>query len=283
MHEMNSAQGSRSFALASLFLPPVSRPRIYELYRWCRKCDDLIDEAPDQETARTRLNEMIGGSLQALQPPLWIDPNHAHEFLLGMAMDVEGMRYPTFSELETYCFRVAGVIGVMMCPVLGTQSTEAHGAATALGKAMQLTNIARDIQADAKIGRVYIPEDYLTGIDPDVLAKEPERAYDSVRVLLKQADRWYEEGFNGLRWLPLRTALGIAVAGAVYRQIGRKLMRVANVNPAFAFRQRTVVSNLEKLNGILIALMIVIRVKVLRWNFELHRKESVSSLAHGQR
>jgi len=284
MYEMNSAQGSRSFALASLFLPSVSRPRIYELYRWCRKCDDLIDEAPDSATAHSRLKELINGtSLKTTQPPDWVEPNHAHEFLLGMAMDVEGVHYTTFSDLETYCFRVAGVIGLMMCPLLGAEDEKAHASAVALGKAMQLTNIARDVQADAKIGRIYIPDELLADMKPDILAVEPERAHDSVRHLLNQADRWYEVGLNGLRWLPLRTSLGIAVAGTVYRQIGHKLLRRANVDPVFAFRQRTVVTSLEKAIGILIALLIVIRIKFLRWDFRLYQKESVSSLVHEQR
>jgi phytoene synthase len=285
MHEMNSAQGSRSFALASLFLPSVTRPQIYELYRWCRKCDDLIDEAPSPAAARERLNELMkGSSLQATRPPTWINPSDAHEFLLGMAMDVDGFRYKTFSELETYCFRVAGVVGLMMCPLLGAKRTEAHGAAIALGKAMQLTNIARDVQTDARIGRIYIPDDLLPNMVPGILAQEPERSLDSIRTLLNQADLWYEEGLNGLRELPLRTAVGIAVAGVVYRQIGHKLLRRAQRNPAFAFRQRTVVSNFEKSIGILIAMVIVVRVKLLRWPLSSPRKkETASSLAHGQR
>jgi phytoene synthase len=265
MKEINSAQGSRSFALASLFIPTGSRIKIAELYRWCRKCDDLIDEAPDPKSAQDRLKELLAGSgSHDLRPPSWVPPEQEKEFLEGMAMDVDGIRYQTLPELEVYCFRVAGVVGLMMCPLLGAVSAEALAPAVALGKAMQLTNIARDVQADAKIGRVYIPDELLPGMKPETLAREPERACEAVRNLLELADRWYAQGLDGLRWLPLRSAFGIAVAGTVYREIGHKLMRSAKVDPVSAFRKRTVVSNSEKAIAVILAFFIVIRVKVLR-------------------
>jgi phytoene synthase len=262
MKEINSAQGSRSFALALMFIPVGSRSKIAELYRWCRKCDDLIDEAPDLRSAQEGLRELIDGAESPdFRPPSWVPPEQVREFLEGMAMDVNGIRYQTLPELEVYCFRVAGVIGLMMCPLLGAVSTEALSPAVALGKAMQLTNIARDVQADAKIGRVYIPDQLLPGMNPETLAIEPERAFEAVRELLELADRWYESGLEGLRWLPFRSAFGIAVAGTVYREIGHKLMRKAKIDPVSAFRQRTVVSKGEKLIAVILGFFIVIRKK----------------------
>jgi phytoene synthase len=200
-----------------------------------------------------------------------------------MAMDVHGVRYQTVSELEIYCFRVAGVVGLMMCPLLGAESAEAASPAESLGKAMQLTNIARDVQADAKIGRVYIPEELLPGMTPEILAREPERAHEAVKTLLALADGWYARGLNGLRWLPLRSAFGIAVAGTVYRQIGKKLLRAAGVDPVSAFRKRTVVSNPEKAIAVIFAFWIVIRIKFLDWAFSVDsKKETVSSQARGR-
>lgn len=285
MHEINSARGSRSFALASLFLPSSSRTKILELYRWCRKCDDLIDDAPDPEAARSRLRELMQNFAGwEMEPPQWVLPAHTAEFLQGLAMDVEGIRYQSMPELEIYCFRVAGVIGLMMCPLLEAENTEAFGPAVALGKAMQLTNIARDVQADARIGRVYIPGEFLPEADPDVLAREPERARQAVERLLGLADHWYAEGLEGLKWLPIRSAMGIAVAGTVYREIGRKLLRRARLDPVAAFRQRTVVSNFEKVVAVFTAFGILIRVKFLRRPAHLEpKKESASSPAHARR
>jgi len=285
MTEINSPNGSKSFALASMFIPAVSRASIYELYRWCRKCDDLIDEAPNRKIAEDRLNGLLSGSRSCdLRAPPWVLPEQEKEFLEGMAMDVHGVRYRNLSELEIYCFRVAGVVGLMMCPLLGAESAEAASPAVALGKAMQLTNIARDVQADARIGRVYIPEDLLPGITPVVLAREPERAHEAIKTLLALADNWYARGLNGLRWLPFRSAFGIAVAGTVYREIGKKLLRSAASDPISAFRKRTVVSVPEKVISVIFAFWIVIRIKVLRWELSVDpKKGSVSSRAHGQR
>jgi len=251
-------QGSRSFALASLFLPPQSRERAYLLYEWCRRCDDRIDDARDPEAARHELERLERDS----GAPDWVLPEHQADFLAGLRMDVQHTRPASFAELELYCYRVAGVVGLMMCPLIGARSEQARAYASALGKAMQLTNIARDIQADARMGRIYLPSALLPGVDAALLAREPERALAAVRVLLEQADRWYREGFLGLAWLPARAALAIGVAGCVYRRIGHQLLESAQRDPARAFRRRTVVPAFAKLIAVMVAVGWVIRVKV---------------------
>lgn len=258
-------QGSRSFALASMFLPAHRRRQAHILYQWCRNCDDLIDDAPDLQTAMQRLAELQnpGESQQQLVPPDWIDPRHREDFLAGLRMDVEGFRYQSLTDLELYCHRVAGVIGLMMCPVLGADPVRAPASAAALGRAMQLTNIARDVQADARMGRVYLPEELLPGSSAPVLACEPERALPAIKVLLNLADRWYQEGLEGIRFLPLHTAFAIAVAGKVYQAIGHRLLRKAKRNPAAAFRRRTVISMPEKLIAVVDGVLLVLRIKLL--------------------
>ena len=251
-------QGSRSFALASLFLPPKSRDPAYRLYQWCRRCDDRIDEARDPEAAAREL-ELLERDAGA---PTWVSPEHQAEFVAGLRMDVQHTRPASFAELELYCFRVAGVVGLMMCPLIGAKSERALAHASALGKAMQLTNIARDIQADARMGRIYLPSGMLPEVDAELLAREPERALPAVRVLLAQADHWYHEGLLGLAWLPLRAALAIAVAGCVYQRIGHQLLEAALRDPAYAFRRRTVVPGLGKLRAVVAAVGCVLRVKL---------------------
>ncbi|NBQ53193.1 MAG: hypothetical protein EBU49_06405, partial [Proteobacteria bacterium] len=162
--------------------------------------------------------------------PDWLDPWQRSEFVAGMRMDVENRRYANLQELELYCFRVAGVVGLMMCNLLGAHPERGPSHAVSLGCAMQLTNIARDVQADARLGRVYLPHNLLPGIGPEVLEIEPERSLAAVRILLKRADELYEHGFQGLVWLPGRVAFAIAVAGKVYQRIGHKLLRAAEAN-----------------------------------------------------
>jgi phytoene synthase len=247
-------QGSRSFSLASVFLHRSSRERAYELYRWCRNCDDAVDHAVGLQQADQALAALESG-------PDWVDPTHRAEFFAGLKMDVDLFRYSTISELELYCYRVAGVVGLMMCPLIGADPAHGPKYASALGEAMQLTNIARDVQEDARLGRVYLPEELLSGADPAVLEREPERALNAVRVLLDHADRKYAEGFRGLAWLPLRSAYAIAVAGLVYQKIGHELLRAATLDPQAAFRRRTVVSIWGKCGALVAAFWLVLRAK----------------------
>ena len=260
-------QGSKSFALASLFLPARCRDRALILYQWCRNCDDAIDEAPDVEEARIRLTRMEDRSVAGpvLAGPDWLDAWQRSEFIAGMRMDVEGRHYANLQELEQYCFRVAGVIGLMMCPLLGAQADMAPPHAVSLGNAMQLTNIARDVQADARMGRVYIPASLSRDgeISPEVLATQPELAQPAVKVLLSRAEELYEHGFQGIAWLPWRVAFAIAVAGKVYQRIGHKLLRAAAKNPEDAFRRRTVVSMPGKVVAVTQAIWLVLRIKIL--------------------
>ena len=95
------------------------------------------------------------------------------DLVSGMEMDVAGHRYATFADLELYCYRVAGMVGLLLCPVLGTSDVRAAGAAADLGRAMQLTNILRDVREDLARGRVYLPEDELAafGLSREDLAR----------------------------------------------------------------------------------------------------------------
>jgi len=266
-------QGSKSFALASMFLPAQCRERVLLLYQWCRSCDDAIDEAPDLEVARTRLSMMEDRkwSDATLSGPEWLDDWQRSEFIAGMRMDVEGRRYETTEELEQYCFRVAGVVGLMMCPLLGAQTEVAKSHAVSLGSAMQLTNIARDVQADARLGRIYIPQELMPGVEPVALSINPEGAYHATGRLLHRADELYEHGFDGIEWLPWRVAFAIAIAGKVYQRIGHKLMRAASNDPKKAFRRRTIVSMPGKLIALTQGIWLVFSIKALRLRRRLPR------------
>lgn len=264
-------QGSKSFALAALFLPARCRARALILYQWCRNCDDAIDESPSIAEAQSRLMRLEDRDFSSpvlhglgLTDPEWLDARQRAEFIAGMRMDVDGCRYNSLVELEVYCFRVAGVVGLMMCPLLGAHAEKAPPHAAALGNAMQLTNIARDVQADARMRRIYIPLNLLEEVEisPDLLATKPELAYPAVKVLLSRAEELYKYGFEGIKWLPWRVAFAIAVAGKVYQRIGRKLLRAAAKNPQSAFRRRTVVSIFGKAAAVAQAIFLVLRIKM---------------------
>jgi phytoene synthase len=164
------------------------------------------------------------------------------ELLAGMAMDVAGKRYTTMDDLRLYCWRVAGVVGLMMTHVFGIDDDRALVHAAHLGIGMQLTNICRDVAEDWQRGRLYLPDELLARHGAQGLAGEldhvdaaelaaqrdarsiPASAIDPIRhsvcELLGIADRYYASGDRGLRALPWRAALAVKSASNVYRAIG---------------------------------------------------------------
>jgi phytoene synthase len=187
-------------------------------------------------------------------------PGHyALELVEGLGMDVRRERYWTPEELGLYCYRVAGTVGLMMVHVMGVSHQRALRHAADLGIAMQMTNIARDILEDAALGRIYlpllwldeagIPEAQLTqGRYRDALARVVGR-------LLDEADRRYRSGNEGLRYLPLRASVAVAVASSVYARIGG----LVRSRRSHAWDERAVVSPLGKLAAVFRGLALVAR------------------------
>jgi phytoene synthase len=263
--------GSKSFRLASLFLDSEAQRGAYLLYRWCRHCDDVIDEGHDpleglkslqQETQSSLQKNDLGSSedhsdlsafsgLQELNLKFKVPHHLFFELLEGFRMDVEKVPLNTYEDLLKYCYHVAGVVGLMMNPILQNSLPEVNPLsqelADSLGRAMQLTNISRDIAEDFKMGRVYIPQNWLeqNQIPKDKIL-EPEFAeatFARVEELLAKADELYLKGRKGLMYLPLRAAWSISVASYLYQGIGHKVRR----RRLKSFASRTVLNPLEKL------------------------------------
>jgi phytoene synthase len=250
------ARHSRSFSLAARLLPPAVRADAIVLYAWCRHADDLVDEAP-----RGTATEALAG-LRAATADLFADPTAAcaaaeplraafaalvirrglpaayvDELLAGMEMDLLHDRYPTVATLLPYCHRVAGVVGLMMCHVLGIKDPRALRHAAHLGIAMQLTNIARDVAEDWARGRLYLPLELLgTAASPLARALDHRAALAAewrsqlalaTHGILDLADRYYASGVRGLPALSPRCALAIRAAQRLYQAIGTVLRRRA--------------------------------------------------------
>ena len=237
------AHHSKSFALASKLLPPEVRHDVVVLYAYCRRVDDAIDRASprQQPQALARLHaelDEIYGDVLACDPAAAAFQNvvrarsipraYPEELLAGMAMDVRALRYDTLDELLGYAYRVAGVVGLMMCHVMGVRSSQALRHAAHLGLAMQLTNIARDVAEDWQRGRLYLPRELLAGRGfSDLGVRLPEHARlavaGAVAELLGRADAYYRSGEAGLCELSPRCALAVDAARLIYADIGRVL------------------------------------------------------------
>jgi len=147
-----------------------------------------------------------------------------------MQNDLRPVRVPDDAALLDYCYCVAGTVGLMMCGVLGVTAPAASGPAIALGQAMQLTNICRDVAEDAGLGRVYIPAVRLAarGVTPDeVLAGTADRRAVAAVVadLLALADGRYQAAEAGMHHIPARARVAILVAARLYRAIGARIAR----------------------------------------------------------
>lgn len=184
-----------SFRLGMRTLPPARRRAIYAVYAFCRIIDDIADEPGDLDLRQTRLDGWRteidrlyrdAPSTEPLSPALrsairtYHLPRSEFEALIdGMETDLQGRNIaPSMAELTLYCRRVAGAVGLLSVRCFGAEEPEADAMALALGDALQLTNILRDLGEDAADGRLYLPAELLDrhGIatrDPDAALDDP--------------------------------------------------------------------------------------------------------------
>lgn len=235
--------GSKSFAAASLLLPGTVREAATALYAFCRVSDDLVDEEGGADGAIAELRGRLARAYEGDPDDDPVDrafaemvarfsmPRALPEALIdGLAWDVAGVVCESVSDLYAYAARVAGSVGAMMAVLMETRSPAALARACDLGVAMQLTNIARDVGADARAGRLYLPRVWLreAGIDPEVWLREPvftPSIGDVVTRLLALADQLYRRADAGIYRLPLSCRPAIFAARHIYREIGCEVAR----------------------------------------------------------
>ena len=237
--EATLARQGRSFHWARRLLGATHADRATRLYAFCRRLDDLVDEAASPEEARVALaaadrdiadgqsDDLVLRDGLALMRECGIEPGVVRELIAGMASDAETVRVADEAELLRYCYRAAGTVGLMMCRVLDAPEPAAAAHAVDLGIALQLTNLCRDVAADARMGRRYLPASLVGDIAPDALIEPSPALQPTLRAavarLLTLAETYYASGEAGLPFLPVRARAGILVAGRVYRAIGHRL------------------------------------------------------------
>jgi phytoene synthase len=245
------AAGSKSFRLAGRLLSRRASNDAAVCYAWCRRADDLVDDGADPAVGVRRLRDeldriysdvpvgprdVVLAAFQELVRRRRIPRAYPAALVAGFAMDAAGARYRAPGELELYCYRVAGVVGLMMTHVLGVHDDRCLPAAARLGMAMQLTNIGRDVLEDWRRGRLYLPSRSLglAGARHHVgvgrLPRQPPEGLraplaEGVRLLLGRAERYYRAAREGFIDLPWRSSFAIRVAALVYAEIGRELER----------------------------------------------------------
>jgi phytoene synthase len=236
---------SRSnFFYAFLCLPRPQREALYAVYAFCRIVDDAVDVGHDRAAQRRLLDrwreeivQVFGGApehpaAQRLQEAvrLFRIPREAlNEVIAGVEMDLDRSTYETFEELYPYCYRVASAVGLCCIEIFGYSDLRAREYAVNLGVALQLTNIMRDVQPDARAGRVYLPQEDLrrfgvTG--EDLAAGRYTPAF--VRLMEHEAGRareFYERAWAALPRADARTLFAAEIMGRTYYALLRLMER----------------------------------------------------------
>ncbi|HET9075245.1 MAG TPA: phytoene/squalene synthase family protein [Solirubrobacteraceae bacterium] len=221
-----------TFAIACRLLPKAIRDDVYRLYLVFRTLDDLVDDADPRGPARVAavrgwargepvaVTEEVA-SLSRLAQRYVISRRAVEDFCLGMEQDLDWRGCADERELDRYCYRVAGTVGLVMSALLGCEDPDAAGCAVALGMAMQRTNILRDIDEDLRRGRVYISAEALARHGGSLSAGERSALMNDQ---ITRADDLYRDGLAGVRTLAVGQ-LAVRFAAAMYREILREIER----------------------------------------------------------
>lgn len=231
----------RSFHFASQFLGNRHADRAARLYAFCRYLDDTVDLADSKAEAERTLDRIVrelAGQVPAsaatrdflaLMDEVGLAPSMPEGLISGLRSDLGVVALKTEAELLRYAYHVAGVVGLMMCDVVEVAAPEARPFAIDLGIAMQLTNIARDVDEDARRGHRYLPEAWVGPVTPQqIVDPDPEMKdilKQASRRLIDRAELYYWSADRGLGYLPARARFAILVAGRVYRRIGVSIAR----------------------------------------------------------
>ncbi len=233
-----------NFYYSFLFLPKPRRDAMYAVYAFCKEVDSAVDEPPpgsDPHDQLRRWREELAAayrgspthpvtiSLAEHAGRLAVPQDYFDELINGVEMDLTISRYATFQELSLYCYRVASVVGLICLHIFGTTSPRARDYAVNLGTAFQLTNILRDVGADAERGRIYLPQEDLArfGYSEDELFK---RTYsptflELMRFESARARGFYNQARAAIVALPAHDRRALTVAeimrGVYMRILGR--------------------------------------------------------------
>jgi phytoene synthase len=235
--------GSRTFYAASLMLPLDVRASSLALYAFCRLADDVIDQADDAARVVPELHARLDSAYRGAPAAFAADrafcdvvQRHAipkalpRALIEGFEWDAHGRRYEDIDALYGYAARVAGTVGAMMALLMDVRDPGALARACDLGVAMQLSNIARDVGEDARMGRLYLPLAWLreAGIDEEGFLANPvftPALGAVVSRLLRAADALYARATEGIEGLPSACRPAIRAARLLYAEIGREVER----------------------------------------------------------
>ncbi len=239
-------KSASNLALAFILLPREKRDAMSALYAFCRAVDDVADEdsvptekrreqlaawradirrAGENERPQFILNQEFQPVIQKFKLPFAL----FDELIKGCEMDLDTVRYENFEQLELYCYRVASVVGLLSIEIFGYENPACRDYAISLGKALQLTNILRDVKNDAARGRIYLPQTELKKFnvsDAEILdSRYSERYLALARSVAERAKSFYQLAQKTLPPADRRAMVAAELMGNVYWRLLQKLER----------------------------------------------------------
>ena len=217
---------AKSFYWASFFLSKKTFDKCSSLYNFCRTLDDLADNKSrlylkKEKFFKFKEDFMNKNYDNTTVKEMWsivksenISKEVVNDLFDGVETDLqEKVRIKSKKDLLVYSYRVAGTVGLMMSKILNVKNKEAFKGAIDLGIAMQLTNIARDVNEDKNRERQYI--------EPD---------FSSIQKTIKESEIFYENSFNSISNIPIRSRFSVIVARRIYRKIGDYILKQKNID-----------------------------------------------------
>ena len=235
-------ESNTNFYYSFFSLPAEKRKALYAIYALCRFLDDVADESPGRLEASEALLKWTTEIINMFQGnpshPITIDlkqyidrhsipQKYFLDLIKGVEMDLTKNRYHTFDELHRYCYKVASVVGLICAEVFGYQNAVTLGYAVDLGIALQLTNILRDIKADAANGRIYLPLEDLKRFgyaEEDLFSSIYNQAFvEMMRFEAARAWSYYKRAEETLPKEDRKAMVAAEIMRAIYSTLLRKI------------------------------------------------------------
>ena len=239
-------KSASNLALAFVLLPKAKRDGMSALYAFCREVDDIADnESSPVEERRQQLAGWradvhracgaelpvfpVNRELQSVIRQYRLPLEHFDALLDGVEMDLDIKRYDDYEQLDLYCYRVASAVGLLSIEIFGYENPACRDYAIYLGKALQLTNILRDVRADAGRGRIYLPLSELARfkVSPDSILRleYSPNFFNVANSVAARARHFYRLARETLPPPDRRSMAAAELMGSVYWRLLRKLER----------------------------------------------------------
>ena len=266
----------KTFYWASFFLPRNLKTKAGILYSICRHFDDVADRHSKDQTSylkksieeiKRNKNNKVNIFLQKnkINDSIFID------LIEGLILDQKKTRIQNKEELIKYSYHVAGTVGLMMSKILQIENRKAAKSAIDLGIGMQLTNIARDVYEDSKMKRIYLPAEWIPDISLNNLtnlnesnSQKDEKISKAILKVIRLSEKFYKNGFAGLKYIPISTRLGVFIAANVYRGIGIKIKS----NKKKYLRERVYLNLFEKSFITIKSILIFIFLPLINFQYQ---------------